>query len=328
MPNLKDVARLAEVHPTTASCVLNAASGNSRFSEDTRRRVEEAARRLGYVRNRAARGLRIRRSHTIGLVAGNLQNPFFALLALELEKRLQPLGYELVLTSHGADTADDEYRLAQTLFERAVDALLIWSEVREGRTGTLPVKPGCPCVYLGYAPPGGAPAVTINIEMGIAMAVDHLVANGHRQIALYSPSYARLAGLPKPRPEILREVCDRRRLPRPSLYFYKGESWDIPAAVAGAMDLLVASGKAEAIIGYNDICATAWSLAAREHNVKCSVVGFDGTPFFRALPSRFPYVDLRPAAVSNAAVDLLMKLLQGQKPRPRSLSVDPVFVCS
>jgi LacI family transcriptional regulator len=327
VPNLKDVARLAQVHPTTASSVLNSASGNSRFSEQTRRRVEEAARRLGYVRNRAARGLRVRRSHTVGLVAGNLQNPFFALLALELEKRLQPLGYDLVLTSHGADTADDEYRLAQTLFERAVDALLIWSEVREGRTGALPGKPDCPRVHLGYAPPGGAPAVTINIEMGITLAVDHLIAEGHRHIALYSPSYASHAGLPKPRPEILVEVCRRRRLPSPSLYFYEGESWDIPAAVAGAMRLVGASRKSEAVIGYNDVCATAWSLAARELHLPCPIIGFDGTPFFRALPSRFPYVDLRPAAVSEAAVDLLMKLLQKKNARPRPVSVNPVFVC-
>lgn len=326
MPNLKDVARLADVHPTTASSILNAASGNSRFSEETRRRVEEAARQLGYVRNRAARGLRIRRSHTVGLVAGNLQNPFFALLALELEKQLQPLGYELVLTSHGADTADDEHRLAQTLFERAVDALLIWSEVREGRTGPLPDKPDCPRVHLGYAPPG-AHAVTINIERGIALAVDHLLKKGHRRIALYSPSYASHAGLPKPRPEILLDVCRQRRIPRPSLYFYDGESWDLPAAVAGAMELVAGSGKTETIIGYNDVCATAWSLAAREHNLPCPVVGFDGTPFFRALPSRFPYVDLRAAAVSEAAVHLLMKLLQGKKPHPRSVSVDPIFVC-
>ncbi|MFA7345439.1 MAG: LacI family DNA-binding transcriptional regulator [Terrimicrobiaceae bacterium] len=327
MPNLKDVARLADVHPTTASSVLNAASGNSRFSEETRRRVENAARRLGYVRNRAAHGLRIQRSHTVGLVAGNLLNPFFALLSLELEKRLQPLGYELVLTSHGADNADDEHWLAQTLFGRAVDALLIWSEVREGRTGQFSNKPDCPRVHLGYAPPG-THAVTINIELGIALAVDHLAGKGHRHIALFSPSYARNSGLPKPRPQILLDVCRRRRLPRPSLHFYEGESWDIPAAVAGAMKIIAASGKTEAVIGYNDVCATAWSLAAREHNLPCQVVGFDGTPFFRALPSRFPYVDLRPAAVSEAAVELVMKLLQNSPPSSRSVSVDPIFVCS
>ena len=156
MPTLKDVAREANVHPTTASSVLNDASRNSRFSPETRLRVKEAALRLGYVRNRAAGNLRIRKSHTVGLVAGNLQNPFFALLSLELEKRLRLLGYELILTCHGADNADDEHRLEQTLLERAVDGLLIWSEVRGSCSADLSVKPGCPRVFLGYAPPGEA----------------------------------------------------------------------------------------------------------------------------------------------------------------------------
>jgi len=326
VPNLKDVARFAGVHPTTASSVLNAASGNSRFSEETRHRVETAARQLGYVRNRAARGLRIQRSHSIGLVAGNLLNPFFAFLAQELEKCLQPLGYELVLTSHGADNADDECRLAQTLLERTVDALLIWSEVRNARTGKLPERPNCPLVYLGYAPPGVC-AVTINIERGIALAVGHLVKSGCRRLALYSPSYARHAGLPRPRPDIFIDVCRRSGLPRPSLYFYEGESSDMPAAVSGALRILSSESPPDALIGYNDVCAAAWSLAARELCKHCPIVGFDGTPFFRAFPSRYPYVDLRAGTVSKVAVEILQKLLEEKKTRRRSVAVDPEFVC-
>lgn len=323
VPNLKDVAREASVHPTTASSVLNDASGNSRFSAATRLRVEEAARRIGYVRNRAASGLRIRRSHTVGLVAGNLQNPFFALLSLELEKRLHLLGYELLLTCHGADNADDEHRLARTLVERSVDGLLIWSEMRGGRTAKLPPKPGCPRVFLGYGPPGES-AVTINVEEGLALAVDHLIARGHRHIAFYSPSYARSSGFPKPRPELLLDVCRRRRIPKPSLYFYDGESWDLQAAVKGAAHSLPRIRKETAMIGYNDVCALAWFLATRKKNIP--VIGFDGTPLVQAMP--FPSVNLRPALVAEKAVELLMKLMNREHPRPRRLSVAPVFVQS
>lgn len=323
MTNLKDVAREANVHSTTASSILNDASGNSRFSPETRLRVEEAARRLGYVRNRAARSLRIRKSHTVGLVAGNLQNPFFALLSLELEKCLQPLGYELLLTCHGADNADDEYRLAQTLVERAVDGLLIWSEMRGGHTAKHSTKPGCPRVFLGYGPPGEA-AVTVNIEQGLALAVDHLIALGHRHIAFYSPSYARSSGLPKPRPDLLLDVCRQRRIPKPSLCYYDGESWDLQTAVKGAALSLPRIGKETAVIGYNDVCALAWFLATRKKNIP--VIGFDGTPLVQAMS--FPFVNLRPAFVAEKAVELLMKLMNGEPARPRRLSVAPVFVQS
>jgi len=322
--NLKEVARIAEVHPTTASSILNAASGNSRFSEETRRRVEAAARQVGYVRNRAAVGLRARRSNSIGLVAGNLLNPFFALLAQELEKCLQPLGYELLLTSHGADSASDESRLAQTLFGRSVDALLFWSEVRDGKPVRLRGKPDCPRVYLGYAPPR-VPSVTTNIEKGIELAVGYLTEQGCRRISLYSPSYARAAGLPKPRPEILLDVCRRLRLPRPRLFYYDGESWDLSAAVDGATHLLSENAELGGVIGYNDVCATAWVLAGRELGRTNPVVGFDGTILFRSLPSRLPYVDLCPASMAEAAVVMLMQLLAGKRVRP--VIIDPVFVC-
>lgn len=323
--NLKDVARVANVHPTTASSVLNDTSGNSRFAPETRLRVEAAARRLGYVRNRAAGSLRIRKSHTVGLVAGNLQNPFFAQLSLELEKSLRPLGYELILTCHGADNVDDEKRLEQTLLERAVDGLLIWSEMRGGRRADLSVKPGCPRVFLGYAPPGEA-GVTINIMEGLDLAVDYLLTQDVRQIAFFAPSYARVSGLPKPRPELLLEVCRRRGLPEPSLFYHDGESWDFQAAVTGVNRILPSLKKKTAVIGYNDVSALAWFLAAGER--RGHVVGFDGTPLVQAMPSRLPFVDLRPAFVAEKAATLLAKLLHGETPRPRRISVAPVFVRS
>jgi LacI family transcriptional regulator len=326
VPNLKDVAKEADVHPTTASSVLNDASGNSRFSAETRRRVEEAARKLGYVRNRAASGLRIRRSHTVGLVAGNLQNPFFALLSLELEKRLHLLGYELLLTCHGADNADDEHRLARTLVERSVDGLLIWSEMREGRTAKLPAKPGCPKVFLGYGPPRES-AVTIDIEDGIALAVNHLIAAGCRRIGYFSPSYARFSGLPKPRPELLLEVC-RRRVPKPLLLYYEGESWDMQAAARGASDVLPGVDTNTGIIGYNDVCAIAWFLAARERHWKAPIIGFDGTPLVQTMPDSMPFVDLRPALIAEKAVELLVSLMEKKSCSARRLSVAPVFVQS
>ncbi len=325
VPNLKDVAREANVHPTTASSVLNDASGNSRFSAETRLRVEEASLRLGYVRNRAASGLRIRRSHTVGLVAGNLQNPFFALLSLELEKRLHLLGYELLLTCHGVDNADDERRLAKTLVERSVDGLLIWSEMRGGRTAKLPTKPGCPRVFLGYGPPRES-AVTIDIEDGIALAVDHLIAAGCRRIAFFSPAYARFSGLPKPRPELLLEVCRRRRIRKPLLFYYDGESWDLQAAVRGTVDILPRVDKDTGVIGYNDVCALAWFLSAREQKRKDPVIGFDGTPLVRAMPGRIPFVDLRPALIAEKAVELLVNLMEGKSCGARRLSVAPAFV--
>lgn len=325
MANLKDVAKAAGVHPTTASSVLNDASGNSRFSQETRQRVEEAARRLAYVRNRTGRNLRIRKSNTVGLVAGNIQNPFFAVLSLELEKRLHALGYELLLTCHGADNAKDEQRLAQTLVERGVDGLLIWSELREGLPAKLPPMPACPRVFLGYGPRDEA-SVTIDIEEGLKIAVAYLASAGFPEIAFFAPAYAKVSGLPKPRPDLLLDVCRQLKLPKPSLWYYEGESWDFQAAVNGVTALLPRLKRHTAVIGYNDVCALAWLLTAGEKTGP--VIGFDGTPLVQSMPSRLPFVNLHPALIAEKAAAILVDLIAGKSPRPRRLSVAPTLILS
>jgi len=55
--------------------------------------------------------------------------------------------------------------------------------------------------------------------------------------------------------------------------------------------------------------------------------GLDGPPLVQAIPSRLPFVDLRPTFVAEKAAGLLAKLLRGETPGPRRISVAPVFVC-
>src|SRR5882757_4829497 len=73
---LRDVATAASVHPATASRALNPGT-RLLVSEDTARRVTEAAERLGYRPNPVARSLRTRRSHSVGVLIPDLNNPLF-----------------------------------------------------------------------------------------------------------------------------------------------------------------------------------------------------------------------------------------------------------
>jgi LacI family transcriptional regulator len=73
---LRDVASAAGVHPATASRALNLGT-RLLVSEETAQRVTEAAERLGYRPNSVARSLRTRRSHTIGVLIPDLNNPLF-----------------------------------------------------------------------------------------------------------------------------------------------------------------------------------------------------------------------------------------------------------
>jgi DNA-binding LacI/PurR family transcriptional regulator len=327
MATLRDVARVAGVHPTTASSILNGSSGNSRYSEETRATVNRAAKRLGYAQNRIASSLRTKRTGTVGLVAGNIQNPFFAALSLQLERHLQEQRYELVLTCHGTDSAQDEGDLAQTLLARSVDGLLIWSEHRDGRTPQMPRGSTTPRVWMGYGPKNEA-TVMIDIKKGIELALGHFRETGCRRLGYYAPTYAQKAGLPKSRPDLLDEACRKFGLPPPVKLFFPDESWNLEAAVQRAFPLIAIarSTGVDAIIGYNDVSAVAWRIAAGERNFSCRVIGFDGSPFIRAWRPRLPYVDLHTDAVARAAILLLDGLIRGEKRLARREVVSPTFV--
>src|ERR1700746_1973265 len=84
---LRDVAAAARVHPATASRALNPET-RILVSEETARRVTDAAARLGYRPNPVARSLRTRRSHTVGVLIPDLNNPLFPPIVRGLEDRL------------------------------------------------------------------------------------------------------------------------------------------------------------------------------------------------------------------------------------------------
>ena len=88
---LRDVAAAAGVHPATASRALNPET-HLLVSDETARRVTEAAERLGYRPNPVARSLRTRRSFTIGVLIPDLNNPLFPPIVRGLEDRLAENG--------------------------------------------------------------------------------------------------------------------------------------------------------------------------------------------------------------------------------------------
>src|ERR1044072_5831905 len=96
---LRGAPAAARVHPATASRALNPET-RILVSEDTARRVTEAAERLGYRPNPVARSLRTRRSHTVGVLIPDLNNPLFPPVVRGLEDKLAAAGYGARLRKH------------------------------------------------------------------------------------------------------------------------------------------------------------------------------------------------------------------------------------
>jgi len=180
-PNIKDVAAMAGVSPSTVSVVLNAVDG-ARVSQDTRRRVEEAAARLGYEPHPLARGLRTRRSQTIGFVSDTIATtPYAGQLIQGAQDAAWRAGMLLIVVNTGGD-AELEQHAIRTVLQGRVDGLLYASMYH--RVVDVPrLRRGLPVVLLDASPAQGSfPYVVPDEVAGGATAVAELLQQGHRRI--------------------------------------------------------------------------------------------------------------------------------------------------
>jgi len=118
-PTMKDVAREASVALGTVSKVFN----NLPVGEDYRRRVEEAAKRLGYQVNSYARGLKTNRTYSVALILPDVTNPFFSTLAQGICSALSQKGYRTILSTTAYDP-EAEQRCIQMVQQNKVDGII------------------------------------------------------------------------------------------------------------------------------------------------------------------------------------------------------------
>jgi LacI family transcriptional regulator len=193
---LKDVARLARVDPSTASRVLRGDPRQAARSE-TRQRILRAATELGYRPNSLARGLRLRRTHTIALLVPDLNNVGFAEITHGVQEAAEENGYLLMLS--GAHRPVGEGQYPELLLEGRVDGLLVaFAHLDDPLVGRL-ADLNLPLVLVNRRA-GGAPcSVIVDDEWGSRLAVEYLVSLGHREVGHVTGSLETDTGLRRER---------------------------------------------------------------------------------------------------------------------------------
>lgn len=180
---LEEVARAAKVSRATVSRVVN---GDRRVREATRSAVEAAVRDLGYVPNRAARSLVTKRNGSVGVVipeptAQLFGDPFFPRILRGIGDALADEEMQLVLLM--PQVRADELRVGRYLAAGHVDGVLL---VSLHGPDPLPEElraRGIPVVVGGRPPSAGITYVDVDNLRGAAAAVQHLLADGRRQVA-------------------------------------------------------------------------------------------------------------------------------------------------
>jgi LacI family transcriptional regulator len=182
-PTMHDVARLAGVSIKTVSRVVN---DEPRVDPGTRSRVQAAIDRLGFRRNEQARSLRPGQSTAlIGLVTGDMGNPFYSAIARGIEDVARQHGH-LLLTASSEEQPERERQVIGAFLQHNVAGLIVVPTVLAHRTLTPDVLGSLPVVAVDRPlnPPSAVDTVLLNNREGAYRAVQHLLRDGHTRIAM------------------------------------------------------------------------------------------------------------------------------------------------
>lgn len=274
MATMHDVARLAGVSQSTVSHYLN---GTRPVHPDTRRAIQDAIDRTGYVHDALARSLRTGRSHTIGLAITAITNPYFGALVRLIEERVADAGRTVLLVDTG-DQPDRELDAIQQLLRHRPEAVLLAPATADSPGLDLLVRRGVPTVLVDRVlpeVPGHVDAIGVHNREPMQRLVGHLAELGHRSIAL-------LASLPD-----IPTTVERVKGYHEGLATVDGAappnvrhtSLDEDETVSALDELFAAPTPPTAIIGGNNQATIAVMRWLRTHDLEVpddvSVVSFD-----------------------------------------------------
>src|SRR5436309_11860155 len=185
MITIRDVAKESGFSSTTVSIVLNNAPLARYIPAVTKKRIERAAKKLGYRPNLFARSLRSKRSHTVGVMVFDMTDPYCTLILRGIENCLYQSSYLPILTDVHNERSRFE-RYLEMLLDRRIEGLIIlanWLFLDINLIADLQ-KNSIPTAMIGRElRTDNVSSVIVDNELGGQIAMEHLHSLGHRKIA-------------------------------------------------------------------------------------------------------------------------------------------------
>ncbi len=310
MTTIRDVAQLAGVSTATVSHVLN---DTRVVSDDLRGRVVAAMVTLNYRPNAVARSLRVSETLTIGLIVPDVELPFFARYARDIEVAASEVGYNVILCNSNWALAN-ELRYLDHLLARRVDGLICISVSMTPEHIAPILRRNAPVVWLEESRIGhDADAIILDNQRGAYDAAWHLIERGHQRIGcITGPTVAQLTGdrISGFR-QALRDagLIHDERLTRVGAY-------DAESGYRLAGELLDLGEPPTALFAFNDIMAIGALRAAHERGLRAGqhigIIGFDGIGLTAHASPPLSTIEQPTRAMSEAAIALLLERVNGQ----------------
>ena len=319
MANMKDIARIAGVSLGTVSHVLNK---SAHVREELRSRVLKAVDAVGYQPSQLARGLRRDKTNVIGMVIPDITNPFFPAIVRGAEDIAFAGGYRLILCNTDNDHEKELAHLNE-LRTYLPSGLIVIPSTFSDLTAQVESyqRAGAQVVCVDRLPRKWVgDSVTANNKDGAVQATRHLIAMGHRRIAMIvgplnlTNARDRLNGFKL----ALREA----KIPLDEGYVQE-TSFDKQGGFEKAQVLLRLAKRPTAIFAGNDMIALGALRAIREAGLRCpedvSLMGFDDLDLAEVTAPALSTVSQSGYELGSTAAGLLIERLKNKRLKVRHI---------
>jgi LacI family transcriptional regulator, galactose operon repressor len=318
---LADIAREAGTSPSTASRAIN---GKGYVSDAARARLLDAADRLGYVPNASARTLKQKTSRIVGVIVSDLGNQFYGRLAAAIEQTLREADYQMVLVGDNSENAEELAGVRTFLAMRAPGVIMtpVSDEASQllARHGTIVVEVDRRLARVS------CDAVVIDNERGARDATAHLLAAGHRRVALlvaatnWTSDVGRLNGYSQAHDEAGVPI-DERLIVRVAFHAPDAET---------QIGKLLDDEQPTAIFAANNLLAEqAWRVV-RERGLSLpddiSLVGFDDVPWMEMVSPAITVVAQPTDELGHVAARLLLRRIADPSCEPAVEQLEPTLI--
>jgi LacI family transcriptional regulator len=312
MSTIKDIARRAGVSYATVSRVIN---NKSNVAMATRKKVLAAIDELSYYRNDLARGMRTKKTNSIGLILADITNPFYAETAKTIVELAGRYDYSLFLCNTNNDL-NEQKKYINILMQRKVDGIIFASVHWIDPTIEALALSATPFVlynrcasdssFLNY--------VVLDNEEGAFLAVEHLYNLGHRRIALISGLHA--FSTDRERTNGYIKALNEFGLPYDETLMVQGE-YSGKKSFDAAMKLIKSENPPTAIFASNDLMALsaldAIMLAGLTVPDDIALIGFDDIAMASHSAIQLSTVSQDSKMMAEIAINSLYKIIENKE---------------
>jgi Transcriptional regulators len=313
---LTDIAATIGVAPMTVSRVVN---GTGYVSEDTRQRVMAAVKELNYRPNGAARSLKRQRTETVGLIIGDISNPYSSELANAVRSTLSAQGFALFICI-SEHSAKEDITAIDSLVDHNVDGIIVATRSNAGGDERLKeiADSDLPLVVVGRDfKHASVDSVAADNFTGGFEATQHLIDLGHKRIGFIGAGFENRGTLKRLQGYISALLKHELPIDERLITGRKESVSDVPGystekiGYEGMKRLLSLPNRPTAVFARNDFTAMGAMTAIKEAGLliprDVAIVGFDDTPLAVHTSPRLTTVRQPMLLQGRLAADMLLK---------------------